>query len=164
MSFRWERGNPGPQISLAGPDLVLPALPDAYVSPPRPGTPTPKRCGLATSLQSSHLLSLGPCAEFPRGSGLAGGKKGTDAQTGIRFLFRSGGTISQSYREHWRRDRTLVASAESWAQKERVKIGVSLTIMSITAVLLEFPKLPCTIAKTGIDPSALACRHPRGAC
>ena len=57
-----------------------------------------------------------------------------------------------------------MASAESWAQKERVKIGVSLTIMSITAAVLELPKLPCTIAKTGIDPSALAYRHPLGAC
>lgn len=27
--FSWERGNPGPQISLADPDLVFPALPDA---------------------------------------------------------------------------------------------------------------------------------------
>ena len=57
-----------------------------------------------------------------------------------------------------------MASAESWAQKERVKIGVSLTIMSITAAVLELPKLPCAIAKTGIDPSALAYRHPLGAC
>lgn len=54
----------------------------------------------------------------------------------------------------------LKVSAESWALKDRVKRVVSLTIINIT----EFPKLPCSIAQTGIDPSALAYRHPLGAC
>lgn len=54
----------------------------------------------------------------------------------------------------------LKVSAESWALKDRVRRVVSVTIINI----IEFPKLPCTIAQIGIDPSALAYRHPLGAC
>ena len=51
----------------------------------------------------------------------------------------------------------LKVSAESWALKGRVKRVVSVTIINITG----FPKLPRTVATTGIDSSALAYRHPQ---
>lgn len=111
-------------------------------------TPTPKPCALATSLQSPHLVSLGPCAESRPGSGLYGCADRHPLPVSVPVGRSHRATVSTEGENV-----PLKVSAESWALKGRMKRVVSVTIFNITG-------FPITVQLRGqASTSALAYRH-----